>query len=232
MEITKRLQEEWAREFARMREEEFMALLAAGRLELPHYLGFLRETYHNVSFNPKLMALFMAHLRSDLPSLEAKFLKHAAMEIGHDALALEDYRLLGGDADRVHASRPLPATEALTGFITFQIQHRNPLAYLGYLYHLEALPVQFGGEVIEALIRIGVPLEATSFLREHADADPVHLKWNREYLEGFVRSERDLEAVLYGLRGTCRLHAGMFREILEVVREQASEPAHPAVERP
>jgi pyrroloquinoline quinone (PQQ) biosynthesis protein C len=224
MEFAERADAVWRQENERMQQGPFFRLLAEGRLNQGHYLRFLRETYFNVFLNPKLMALFLAHMRSNRPDLEAKFLKHTAMEIGHDALALEDYRLLGGDPEEVRRSLPLPTTEALGAFIVFQIQHRNPLAYLGYLYHLEALPVHSGLDVIESLVRIGVPRKATSFLREHAEADPVHVKWNREYLDGFITNEVDLQAMLYGLKGTCRLHTGMFNGILE-----ASEDWSPAV---
>jgi len=215
MDFPRRVEAEWRSEFERMQQCDFFRMLAAGKLEKRHYMLYLRETYFNAFLNTRLMALFLAHLRSDRPDLEAKFLKHAAMEIGHDALALEDYRILGGDQEEVRRSLPLPTTEAFTAFIAFQIQHRNPLAYLGYLYHLEALPVHSGAAVIESLLSMGIPPEATSFLREHSEADPVHMKWNREYLEGFIRSETDLQAMLYGLKGTCRLHAGMFQGILE-----------------
>lgn len=226
MDIARRVEEEWRNELERMRQGAFFRLLAEGKLDRGHYLRFLRETYFNVFMNPKHMALFLAHMRSDRPDLEAKFLKHTAMEIGHDALVLDDYRVLGGDPEALRRTLPLPTTEALGAFIVFQIQHRNPLAYLGYLYHLEELPVHSGPEVIESLVRSGIPREATSFLREHAEADPVHAKWNREYLEGFITSEADLQAVLYGLRGTCRLHAGMFQGILE-----AEEDWRPSVAR-
>lgn len=215
MDVAAQMDSAWKMEFARMTQGDYFLRLASDRLEVRHYMGFLRETYFNAACNPRNMALFIAHLGSDRPDLEAKFLKHTAMEIGHDALALEDYGKLGGDTEALRRSLPLPTTEAMAAFITFQIQHRNPLSYLGYLYHLEALPVHFGPEVIESLLRMGVPLDATTFLREHAEADPVHLKWNREYLEGFIRNETDLEAALYGLKGTCRLHAGMFQGILE-----------------
>jgi pyrroloquinoline quinone (PQQ) biosynthesis protein C len=228
MDFVKRVESEWRNEFERLRQGAFFRLLAEGKLDKGHYMRFLMESYFNVSLNPKLMALFMAHLRSDRPDLEAKFLKHTAMEIGHDALALEDYRVLGGDPEDVRKSLPLPTTEALGAFTVFQIQHRNPLSYLGYLYHLEALPVESGPGVIDSLVRIGVPLEATTFLREHAEADPVHVKWNREYLEGFIRSESDLQAVLYGLRGTCRLHAGMFQGILDAAADWSPSPARKA----
>jgi len=231
MDVAAQLDSAWQKEFERMMQGDYFRRLASDRLEIRYYMGFLRETFFNAACNPKNMALFIAHLDSDRPDLEAKFLKHTAMEIGHDALALEDYGKLGGDPEAVRRSLPLPTTEAMAAFITFQIQHRNPLSYLGYLYHLEALPVHFGPEVIESLLRIGVPLEATTFLREHAEADPVHLKWNREYLEGFIRNEKDLEAVLYGLRGTCRLHAGMFQGILEDAEDWRPAAAPKAVAR-
>jgi pyrroloquinoline quinone (PQQ) biosynthesis protein C len=226
MEFAKRAEAEWRKEFEKMRQGDFFRLLAEGRMDKGHYLRFLRETYFNVYLNPKLMALFLAHLRSDRSDLEAKFLKHAAMEIGHDALALEDYRIMGGDPEEVRKSLPLPTTEALSAFIVFQIQHRNPIAYLGYLYHLEALPVHSGTQGIESLLRLGVPAEATSFLREHAEADPVHVKWNKEYLDGFIRNEADFQAMLYGLRGTCRLHAGMLQGILEAGEDWSPSIAH------
>jgi hypothetical protein len=213
------LEKEWLSCFARMRRGRFFQLLASKRLERAHYMGFLRETYHNTYHNPKKMALFMAHLNSYRPRLEAKFMKHTAAEIGHDEMALDDLKVLGGDPDAVRRGRPLPSTEALTAFIVFQIQHRNPLAYLGYLYHLEAMPVHMGADVMQCLASIGIPPEATTFLREHADADPVHIKWNREYMEGFIRNDEDLEAALYGMRGTCELHGGMFQAILDQGRD-------------
>jgi pyrroloquinoline quinone (PQQ) biosynthesis protein C len=161
--------------------------------------------------------------------LEAKFTKHTAMEIGHDELALDDLRQLGVDPEPVRNGRPMPVTEAMSAFIIFQIQHRNPAAYLGYLYHLEALPTHAGGNILGTLAKMGVPDSATSFLREHAEADMVHVKWNREYLEGFIRTEADLEAAVYGMRGTCELHALMFAGILDQSRDWKPAPASNSV---
>jgi len=231
MNRTDTLHAEWLNCFSRLHQGEFFRMLGAGLLKLEHYKAFLRETYHNASHNPKKMALFMAHLDSDQPSLEAKFLRHAAMEIGHGELALEDLRIIGGDADTARNSRPLPTTEALTAFIVFQIQHRNPLAYLGYLYHLEAMPAHMGASSMAPLLSMGVPASATSFLREHAEADPVHVKWNREYLEGFIGSDEDMEAVLYGMRGTCELHGIMFQGIMDQCRGPQEWIAMPAAEK-
>ncbi len=209
------LESEWEKSFSRLRKTEYFRRMAEGQLELAHYKGFLRESYHNVAQNPKSMALFISRLSTNRVALAGKFLKHAAMEMGHDELALSDLAILGEDAAGIRQTRPLPTTEALSAFIYFQMMQRNPLAYLGYSFHLEALPIRMGETGISLLLKMGVPLSATTFLKEHADLDPVHMRWNREYVEGFVKTPEDLEAVLYGLRGACDLHGVMFQGILD-----------------
>jgi hypothetical protein len=215
MERLRVLEVEWLKCFSQLNKGEFLGRLSQGLLEVQHYKRFLRETYFNAAQNTKNMSLFQAHLETDHRALEAKFLRHAAMEIGHDELALNDLQIFGESVASIRTGRPLPTTEALAAFIVFQIQHRNPLAYLGYLFHLESLPVHIGEAALNSLLNIGVPIEATSFLREHADADPVHIAWNKEYLEGFVKSDDDFEAVLYGMRGTCVLHGIMLQGVMD-----------------
>jgi pyrroloquinoline quinone (PQQ) biosynthesis protein C len=209
------LDAEWAACYEKLSRSEFFRKLGSGALELRHYKGFLRESYHNTRQNPSTMAMFAAHVKSDNPGLKAKFLKHTAMELGHDEMALDDLRALGEEVDSIRAGRPLIATEAMTGFIMLQIQHRNPLAFLGYSYHLEAIPVRMGEAAMGALGKLGIPPNAVSFLQEHIEADPVHSKWNREYVEGFVKSSSDFDALIYGMRGTCELHGLMFQAIDE-----------------
>jgi pyrroloquinoline quinone (PQQ) biosynthesis protein C len=215
MSVVDRVEKEWEACYGWISRGEFLRSLSEGRFTLPSYAIFLRETYHNAAMNPRLGSLFHAHLEPDRPALVARFLKHNASEVGHDELALADLRALGWDTEPVRRGRPLPSTEAFTAFISFQIQHRNPMAYLGYLYHLEGLPTRLGEESIAALLKIGIPAEAMSFLKEHAEADQAHMRLNQEYLAGLARSEADIEAVLYGLRGACSLHGLMLQGVME-----------------
>jgi pyrroloquinoline quinone (PQQ) biosynthesis protein C len=215
MDRTKLLETEWSACYEKLSRGEFFRKLASGGLQLRHYKGFLRESYYNTRQNPATMAMFAAHVKSGSPGLKAKFLKHTAMELGHDEMALDDLRALGDEVDSIRAGSPMIATEAMTGFIMLQIQHRNPLAFLGYSYHLEAIPVHMAAAAMGALGQLGIPANALSFLKEHIEADPVHSKWNREYVEGFIQSAADLDAVVYGLRGTCELHGRMFQAIDE-----------------
>lgn len=215
MDRLKHIDAEWNACYEKLSRSEFFRKLGSGALELRHYKGFLRESFHNTRQNPATMALFIAHVKTGEPKLKAKFLKHTAMELGHDEMALDDLRALGEEVDSIRTARPLIATEAMAGFIMMQIQHRNPLAYLGYLYHLEAIPVRMGAAAMSALGGLGIPPNAVGFLKEHLEADPLHSKWNREYIEGFVQSDSDFDAVIFGLRGTSELHGMMFQSLLD-----------------
>lgn len=225
------IESEWKGIYSEIRKGEFMRIILEGGLTREMYVGFLKETYHNTTWNPRLGSLFQAHLGSRRPALEARFLKHNASELGHNDLALADLRVLGEDPEAVKSGRPSPETEALVAFTAFQIQHRNPLSYLGYLYHLESLAIHQGQESMGMLERLGIPANAASFLLEHADADVAHMQFNRDYVEGFVESDSDLEAVIWGMRGAGKLHALMFQAIVDGTRKEAVgwKPIKPAV---
>lgn len=219
------LDAEWSACHERLKRGEFFRALSDRAFTREQYRWFLRECYHNVFLNPKLMALFIAHVRTDKFQTESKLMKHAAMEIGHHELALNDYKAMGGDAEELRASRPLPTTEAMAAFIAFQIQHRDPMALLGYIFHLEALPARAGAEVGAALVSLGIPAEAMTFLMEHAEADAVHVKWEREYMDRLITKPSDLEAAVYGMRGTAELHGIMLQAIMDKGRDWSPVPS-------
>jgi pyrroloquinoline quinone (PQQ) biosynthesis protein C len=225
MNVYATLEAEWSACYDKLKNGDFLRALADRTLTRGQYSWFLRECYHNVYLNPKLMALFITHSRSGKFQTEAKLLRHAAMEIGHHELALNDFVALGGDAEELRASRPLPTTEAMAAFIAFQIQHRDPMALLGYMFHLEALPVRAGHDAGAALAAIGIPAGAMTFLMEHAEVDTVHMKWEREYMERFIATPSDLEAVVYGLRGTAELHGIMLQAVMDKGRDWSAVPA-------
>lgn len=220
-----RIRAEWERCLATLAAGPFFRRLAAGSLGLEHYKSFLREEYFNTTENPKIMALFFSRLDTDRYREAAKLLKHTAMEVGHNEMAMDDLKALGEDTEAIRTGHALPSTDALAAFIIFQIEHRNPLAFLGYIYHLEAISERMAGGASDVFGRLGVPESARSFLKEHADADPTHNKWNQDYIEAFVKDEEGLEAVLHGLRGTCLLHALMFQGVIDRVDGTGSSSA-------
>ncbi len=220
MDVIEQIRNQWHDARARLMQTPFFQKLAADDLTLDHYKTLLRETYYNTRDNPHTYALFASRLRGKQADIFQRVQRHAASEYGHHLLALEDLRKLGADISGIPAGRPLPTTEAMSAFAVYQISHSHPLAYLGYVYHLEMLPAENGPGLLDKLRAIGVPDEAMEFLSEHAQVDVSHTKLMEQNFRESIETESDLEAVLHGVTGTCRLHGVMLQGILDDVEQR------------
>ncbi len=215
------IRSEWNTEVNRLYRTEFFRKLFAGELDLEHYKVLLREIYYNTRENPKTYVLFASHLDPEHDTIFRRVLRHAAAEFGHHQLALDDLRSLGEDVSGIPEGKPLPTTEAFTAFSVYQIEHRNPVGYLGYVYHLEMLPATAAAQIGSGLAKMGVPVDAMSFIKEHTQVDPAHVQLMEKNFEEVLRNDDDIEALLYGLKGACRLHGIMLDAVLEEVHEYA-----------
>ena len=218
---------EWEKAVAGLLQGDFFRRLQTGSLTLPHYKALLREIYFNTRENPQTFALMAAHLKGNKRDLSPRIFRHCLAEYGHHNMALGDLRNLGTNVTNIPLERPLPTTEALIAFAVYQVQHSNPVGYLGYIYHMEMLPAGRGGEFLKSLEAIGVPLEAMAFLEEHAKVDVTHTKWLEDYLRVAIETEDDYQAVIHVIRGSCRLHGLMFQGILDAVADGEAPASGP-----
>jgi pyrroloquinoline quinone (PQQ) biosynthesis protein C len=196
---------------------EFFRRLEAGNLNLEHYKALLREIYYNTRENPPTFAMMVAHLRGRKRDLAAKIYRHCLAETGHHEMALEDLRALGGMTADIPGGKPLPTTEALIAFPVYQIQHGNPIGYLGYVYHLEMLPALRGGAIVAKMAAMGVPESALGFIGEHAKLDPAHVGWLEDYIAQAAETREDLDAIIRCARGTAALHGLMLQGVVDSV---------------
>jgi pyrroloquinoline quinone (PQQ) biosynthesis protein C len=134
---------------------------------------------------------------------------HARSEITHDQLALQDFIALGGKKSEVVSGQPLPDTEAMIGYTYACAYSDTPLKYLGYLFHVEALPTIQGKNYIQMLTDSGVPETAISFLKEHSQVDPAHSKLMAHYLEALLKTESDERVFQLSLKTGMMLHYRM-----------------------
>lgn len=192
-----------------------MRKLLSGDLSAAHYRAIMREIFHHTRENPQLQALATVYFRGRQRDMVRSFYAHAASEIGHDQLALNDYVTLGGDASDVPYQNPLPATTALLSYGFYQIYNLNPLGYLGYLFFLEFMPTKSGAGMIEMLGKIGVPPTAMTFLRDHTEIDIGHNKLMRKYVDGLVSANEDVDVIDYAMRTTGYLYAQMLDQAIE-----------------
>jgi hypothetical protein len=99
-------------------------------------------------------------------------------EAGHELLLLKDLERLGRPRAQVEALLAPANVTAMVGSQYYLIDFCHPAAYLGYIGLLEGYPAK--PEQLEDLIRrSGIPREAWSTYKLHAEVDP----WHREELE-------------------------------------------------
>ena len=179
------IREEFQKTLRTFMDSRTISSLMEGRFTVEHYKSVLRQIFHHTRENPQLQSLSTVYFRGHQREVIRRFYRHATSEIGHDQLALNDYRALGGDAALVPYENPLPATLALLGYGFYEVYNRNPLAYLGYLFFLEFTPTSTGNGVMEALKAVGVPDRAMTFLKDHTLIDVSHNRLMEGLRSGF-----------------------------------------------
>lgn len=217
MDVLGSIKDEWEKGMGKLERNPFFRAMRDGSFTRNHYAMFLREEYFNTMENPESLAMATFHLQGPKRALNKTLLRHAMAESGHNLMALSDLETLGFSVGSIPEEKPLATTEPFIAFFVYQIQHRNPLAYLAYIHHLESIAVAKGPQVISTLMALGIPKEAMSFLTEHAEVDTVHTRWVSEYFTGLVKDRKDLEDILHGIRGAIALHGMMLEGIMDAV---------------
>lgn len=221
MAVIDRLKERFQPVLAEFVASEPVRLLTSGRMTPPEYRAILREVFHHTRENPQLQALATVFFRGRQRDMVRTFFAHAASEIGHDQLALNDYVTLGGDAARVPYQNPLPATSALLAYGYYQIYNLNPIGYLGYLFFLEFTPTQTGVGMMDHLRKIGVPDAALTFLKDHTEIDQGHNRLMIKYADALIGSDEDLDCIVYAMKTTGYLYGQMMMQAIEDARSPA-----------
>lgn len=226
------LVDSWNDNLAKMSSSRAFALIASGEISRRQYAAVLRQIFHQARENPQLQALVTARFRGSDRELVKTFLRHAISEVGHDELALRDIAALGEETSWIRDERPLPATFAVIAAAFHMVEHHDPIAYVGYLFHLEYTPVQLGQRYMDALERAGIPRSAMGFLEEHSSVDVAHCKLIQQYCDKLIRTPEQLNAALYMQRVTANLYGKMLDEAIETAGEWADASATNPEETP
>jgi pyrroloquinoline quinone (PQQ) biosynthesis protein C len=215
MQVYEKILSFWKNEMLQMRENPEFSIMHQKNFTLESYKNYLKETYYHTRENPISQLIAVRSFSRHNHEILSKYVAHARSEISHDLLALNDYVALGGNREEVLCGTPLPDTEAMIGYTYYCAYLDTPLKYLGYLFHVEALPTLQGQDYIKLLTDSGVPENAVTFLKEHADVDPSHSRLMAQYLEALVQTQDDELILKQAIKTGMLLHHRMITGALK-----------------
>lgn len=159
----------------------------------PFYRDMMLQIYHysrHNSINQAVAAFVPA------PEGLLRFVyRHASEELGHERMVTHDLRSIDLLDEADLAKPPLPATEALVGYLYYVALRYGPVPRLGYSFWAEDAHAHIG----ELLAKIAMDLKLTSknvtFFGSHAEADVDHIRQVEEALAKYAVTPQEQELV-------------------------------------
>ncbi|MBU7575064.1 MAG: iron-containing redox enzyme family protein [Hydrogenophaga sp.] len=164
-------------------------------MERPVTLGFYRDLMLQMWHHSRHNAMNQA-VATFVPAPEALlkfFYRQAAEELGHERMVVHDLKSIG-IYDETDLNRPpLPATEALIGYLYYVGLRYGAVARLGYSFWAE----RSHDHVKELIAKISDDLnlahQDVTFFSKHAQADLMQAFQVEQALERFAISSREQE---------------------------------------
>ncbi|MBN9412000.1 MAG: iron-containing redox enzyme family protein [Burkholderiales bacterium] len=139
--------------------------------------------------------------------------RHAAEELGHERMVTHDLKSIGLLDEADLDLPPLPATEALIGYLYYVALRYGPVARLGYSFWAESVY----GHIQDPFAKISRDLQLTSknltFFGSHAEADAEHSQQVEDAIVRFAVSPQDQALVLKVARTTLSLTGQLLDQV-------------------
>jgi thiaminase len=180
-------------EWARIKQGEFWRRVMNEPVSAELWRDLLLQVYHYSRHNSmnQAVAAFMP-----APEGLLKFVyRHAAEELGHERMVTHDLKSIGllNEAD-LQAS-PLPATEALIGYLYYVGLRYGAVARLGYSFWAEGAHAHIQEPIRKLCGDLKLTSKNITFFGSHAEADEEHIKQVVDAIERFALTPQDQELV-------------------------------------
>lgn len=180
-------------EWARIKQGEFWQRVLREPVTPGLYRDLMLQVYHYSRHNSVNQAV-----AAFVPAPEGllKFVyRHAAEELGHERMVTHDLRGAGllreGDVDQP----PLPATEALIGYLYYVSLRYGPVARLGYSFWAEDAHSHIQDLLMKVARDLKLQRKDMTFFGAHAQADVEHIRQVEDAITRFAATPADRELV-------------------------------------
>jgi hypothetical protein len=176
-------------EWARIKGGRFWKL-ARENMTLDLYREMLVQIYHYTRYNSINQATAAVRVEPSKTGLLKFMFRHALEELGHETMALRDLKSLGElDEQKVTESSPLPATQALIGYLSHVAADLGGEARLGYSFWAEDSYDQFGDLLSLARSKLGLTNDNLTFFVAHSNIDAKHSAEVQREIERWVLTD-------------------------------------------
>lgn len=198
-------------EWARIKDGEFWRRVMDQPVSRSLYRDLMLQVYHYSRHNSMNQAV-----AAFVPAPEGllKFVyRHAAEELGHERMVIHDLKSLELLDEADLAESPLPATEALIGYLYYVALRYGAVARLGYSFWAEGVY----GHIQAPFAKISRDLQLTSknvtFFGAHAQADEAHIQQVEEAIARFAVTAKDQAEVTQVARTTLSLTGQLLDQV-------------------
>lgn len=204
-------------EWAKIKAGRFYRLVGGGDVALQRelYIRAMVEVYHytkNNAINQAAAAFSEDHKKVGLLRFA---LKHALEELGHENMALNDVVAMGINKE-VFDKKPLPATEALNGYLDSVAIRGGVIPRLGYSFWAEDSYEHLAPLLDVCKNRLGLSDQQLTFFVAHAVIDEKHAEDVNNAIDRWVISDEEKDAV----RQVARTSLFLTGQILESVANE------------
>ena len=209
------IKKEWLTSAREAVKNKSFKMIFDGQLGSKHYHQILKQVFLYYRNLPQLHASATAYFHGSQRKLIKDFYYYSIYKTDEIQSILNDLESIGEDIESIKVLNPLPSTMALTAFIFYQIQHNNPVSYLGNLFHNENIFRKYGKDFIFSFEKKGISRQNMSFLCEQAieDSDQEHRV--HQYLSELIKTNDDLDAVVYSARSSAYFFGQMIEQTVE-----------------
>jgi pyrroloquinoline quinone (PQQ) biosynthesis protein C len=217
-----RLQETVDAEWGKIKQGAFWRRVMDEPVSAGLYRDLMLQVYHYSRHNSMNQAVAAFQ---PAPEGLLKFVyRHAAEELGHERMVIHDLKSIGMFEDEDLAKDPLPATEALIGYLYYVALRYGAVARLGYSFWAEGVYGHIAGPFAKISKDLKLTSKSLTFFGSHAQADEAHIRQVTEAIERFATTPADQAAVLKVARTTLFLTGQLIEQVAGLHPASAARP--------
>lgn len=221
MSFYNKLQQQTEAERRSLLSSPVIARCQTGDISRDLYIAFLTQAYYHVSHTVPLLMSAGSRLPASHEAIRGAIAEYIDEEYGHQEWILNDIQACGGDAESVRNGSPGIPIEMMVAWLYYRIERVNPMSIFGMVQVLEGTSVSIATAIAAQVERtLGLPEQATTYLRSHGELDQGHLKFFASLMDT-VADEADQAAIIYAARRVYHLYAEMLNQLGQTTYEPA-----------